>query len=50
MLAGAIETALAGFRLDFRADISFGIHYCRGDFGPADVDTDRMFQSGILAP
>jgi len=50
MLARAIETALAGFRLDLRADISFRIHYCRGDFGPADVDTGRVFQSDILAP
>ena len=50
MLARAIETALAGFRLDLRADVALGIDHCRGDFGPADANTDRVFQSDILAP
>jgi hypothetical protein len=50
LVDGLSETALAGFRLDFRADVSFGVDHCRGDFGPANVDTDRVFQSDILAP
>jgi hypothetical protein len=44
------RAAPVGLPLDFRADLSLGIDYCRGDFSPAHIHTDGVSQSDILAP